>query len=591
MIVSTVLTLVFIIIVGVYILQTVATLPPCLKFGDTIGSWHDINKSKGISTKDLEWINNHFINNVRENFLHFPNIWIPNNCSYRQFNNDTIHRSVHYTLKQRVEKNRTLDNRRIEIIFVGDSAMRSIVCDICKILSNIDKGGLCDAPISKLTSSQIHSVDYSKHLRISFVLFSKFQPRLFDRQLKYSITRYPYAIIFDTGAFDFTSIARIHTNDINGDKGSKKCAVSAIPNYKIGNVVNTSLWEINKLAIQYGVRLLYKNNYHNEQLGGDCMGKLFISLFDNSIFEIWDTKNISARLWQTQIKSALQSNGTYRHTTITKYQQNTTINQQLSQSLLNAIFFDTIRAPKSSYDEQWGLETLYTAVMVEPREHKALKFVLRNFLTNLDNRWNILIYHGTENKDFVLDVKEDLFNYKHRIKLKSLNVSNMNIDIYNRLVFSPEFYHNIPTEMFLIFQSDTMICSKSKNNIYDFMQYDYVGAPWSLNFSFIKKGFEVGNGGLSLRRKNKSLEIIEKCVKNKNYARLGNEDMVFSRACRRIDVHKPDAVHAQVFSVESVFNNHSFGIHKAWEYMTKTEYDQMKFNCPDIDILRGLSEF
>ena len=43
----------------------------------------------------------------------------------------------------------------------------------------------------------------------------------------------------------------------------------------------------------------------------------------------------------------------------------------------------------------------YTAIIVEPREHKALAFVLENFLENLNDDWNVIILHGTENKKYV----------------------------------------------------------------------------------------------------------------------------------------------------------------------------------------------
>ena len=62
----------------------------------------------------------------------------------------------------------------------------------------------------------------------------------------------------------------------------------------------------------------------------------------------------------------------------------------------------------------------------------------------------------------------------------------------------------IKTEMFLIFQTDTLILNKEK--IYDFMNYDYVGAPFNRNFNWrrnypLTDFYDVGNGGLSLRRK------------------------------------------------------------------------------------------
>ena len=46
----------------------------------------------------------------------------------------------------------------------------------------------------------------------------------------------------------------------------------------------------------------------------------------------------------------------------------------------------------------------YTAVIVEPRKHAALSFVLENFLKNLSNEWNIIIFHGNLNIDFVNNI-------------------------------------------------------------------------------------------------------------------------------------------------------------------------------------------
>jgi hypothetical protein len=65
--------------------------------------------------------------------------------------------------------------------------------------------------------------------------------------------------------------------------------------------------------------------------------------------------------------------------------------------------------------------------------------------------------------------------------------------------------------MFLVFQTDSMILNKDR--IYDFMNYDYVGAPFNTKFKWLQKYpktdfYNVGNGGLSLRRKSKMMEIL-----------------------------------------------------------------------------------
>jgi hypothetical protein len=43
----------------------------------------------------------------------------------------------------------------------------------------------------------------------------------------------------------------------------------------------------------------------------------------------------------------------------------------------------------------------YTAVIVEPRKHKALTYVVQNILANLNSDWTVKIYHGTGNEEWL----------------------------------------------------------------------------------------------------------------------------------------------------------------------------------------------
>ena len=111
---------------------------------------------------------------------------------------------------------------------------------------------------------------------------------------------------------------------------------------------------------------------------------------------------------------------------------------------------------------------MYTAVIVEPREHSALQFVMKSFLENLDERWKFIIFHGNKNEEFILDmIKNEFPSDSNRIELINLNVDNLTIADYNKIFVSKSFYEKIPTEMFLVFQTDTMICSNFKENIYN----------------------------------------------------------------------------------------------------------------------------
>lgn len=232
----------------------------------------------------------------------------------------------------------------------------------------------------------------------------------------------------------------------------------------------------------------------------------------------------------------------------------------------------------------------YSAVIVEPRSHPALEFVLNNFTTNLNDDWGFIIFHGNLNYDYIINIITKIPNYDVRIILINLNLDNLTIQMYNNLLKNVNFYEIIPTETFLIFQTDTLINPKYKDLIYEFINYDYVGAPWSFNS-------QVGNGGLSLRKKSKMIDII----KNKKYyleingqlLELNkdtyesnvnlNEDMYFSLndtfsklnienksynliIHHDVKLNKPDFETAKRFSSETILTEIHFGIHKVYAW-------------------------
>jgi len=207
-----------------------------------------------------------------------------------------------------------------------------------------------------------------------------------------------------------------------------------------------------------------------------------------------------------------------------------------------------------------------------------LEYVLNNFNEGLDNRWQFLIIHGNDNKEFVKNIVDKLTTRK--IILKNLNVGNYSVQEYNLLFYDKDFYDLIPTEIFLVFQTDALICLQNKHLINDFLQYDYVGAPWDDR--------NVGNGGLSLRRKTKMLEILEKGkdLKLQSNGEHWNEDIFFSIKSQSIPdlfVYRPDFEKAKTFSVETVLHLKSFGTHNGWKYRkSKTELLQYINSFPEV---------
>jgi hypothetical protein len=236
----------------------------------------------------------------------------------------------------------------------------------------------------------------------------------------------------------------------------------------------------------------------------------------------------------------------------------------------------------------------YTAIIIEPREHKALSFVLRNFLSKLSNNWNIIIMHGNKNKSYVENiVNNELLQYKNRVKLINLNVDNLTIPEYSKLFYSEEFYDYIPTETFLVFQTDSMICDNGKDLINNYIKYDYVGAPWSKEVEPRYNNNEdfIGNGGLSLRKKSAMLAKIRNNIQNIKECshHIDYEDMFFAGdKCGQL--YKPNLEEAKYFSNESIYTDKSFGVHKPWYYFNKNDIDEKIKTCKGLDKLIELNQ-
>jgi hypothetical protein len=163
-------------------------------------------------------------------------------------------------------------------------------------------------------------------------------------------------------------------------------------------------------------------------------------------------------------------------------------------------------------------------------------------------------------------------NQHERIQKINLGVDNLKQMEYSDLFFNPRFYDYIPTEMFLIFQTDSMIIPENKHRIYEYMEYDYVGAPWP-DTNYVTP-LQVGNGGFSLRRKSKMLELLSHndadYLKHKNISRAVNhyvEDVFFCGMYHEgIHVNKPSYQKASEFAIESVYSKNPFAVHAVWKY-------------------------
>jgi len=169
-------------------------------------------------------------------------------------------------------------------------------------------------------------------------------------------------------------------------------------------------------------------------------------------------------------------------------------------------------------------------------------------------------------------------------------VQNLDQKTYSELLATKSIiYDYIQTEYFLVFQTDSLMFKRNIDLFTNLLKgdYDWVGAPWLIcNYPPTRERDFIGNGGFSLRKTSKMLEIIEKynwyTVQNTEYE--WREDLFFTKQYSDIHIKKPSYEAAKGFSVEEVFVSHTFGCHKPWLHSHYSEFVKL---YPEVDLLRN----
>lgn len=212
----------------------------------------------------------------------------------------------------------------------------------------------------------------------------------------------------------------------------------------------------------------------------------------------------------------------------------------------------------------------YTAVILETRKLHHIEFILRKAVNHLDSNWSLIFMTSTANYKYYTELSNNIDTNIRVIDLKL--PETISIDDYSLIFMSLNFWNLIPGSKVLIFQSDSLIL---KSNINKFIKYDYIGAPWPIDWNICVN--HCGNGGLSLRTKSKMIEIINKFNHsdtlipdyvnkwmNCSGLKIIPEDVYFSINIHKIDSKLPSRKTAEQFSFEGIWlrSHNTFGCHR-----------------------------
>lgn len=185
------------------------------------------------------------------------------------------------------------------------------------------------------------------------------------------------------------------------------------------------------------------------------------------------------------------------------------------------------------------------------------------------NTWDLVIVTSQECKSFY----EGYFPGAVFI-ISDLGGKFFNIETYNRFMKSADLWSKLGAYIkCLTVQDDGFIVRPGLED--NFMEYDYVGAPWLPGPHLVAVGIGsdfVGNGGLSLRDVSTMWDIASSCLDDKMVLFNSNmqpipEDVYFSACVEKRGGRIPGKEEATGFAMEQIINMKALGMHKPWPYV------------------------
>ncbi|KAM4068027.1 putative formate dehydrogenase protein [Hirsutella rhossiliensis] len=207
-----------------------------------------------------------------------------------------------------------------------------------------------------------------------------------------------------------------------------------------------------------------------------------------------------------------------------------------------------------------------------------------HFATVLGPKWTIVLF--TIEEHWVVPSSPAFHRAldERRINVRFLppNTALSDSQSVSRFLTKPWIWEQVQiARRILLFQTDSIVCSKAEAAIDDFLQYDFIGAP-------ISPEFGVGyNGGLSIRNPKLFLNITRDA--SFDTSGIGFEDQWFyteSKAREANGVNLPDEAVAKTFAVETIYYETPLGYHQPTRWQPD-HIEAIEQYCPEVKMLTG----
>ncbi|KAI9746432.1 MAG: hypothetical protein M1818_000145 [Claussenomyces sp. TS43310] len=155
------------------------------------------------------------------------------------------------------------------------------------------------------------------------------------------------------------------------------------------------------------------------------------------------------------------------------------------------------------------------ALLIENRPNPVIAPLMLHFMSVVPPDWRFRFMGSIESVQSInqsLAIRNMVDIGKLDLTYIPSNMSTAGQEQISRFLTNLWIYETVlaPAEWLLMFQTDSMLCANSKQSINDWLEYDWVGAPWDPN------GPGGGNGGLSLRRVSAIVDVLRSQTRMEN---------------------------------------------------------------------------
>ncbi|KAG9692443.1 hypothetical protein KCU95_g7228, partial [Aureobasidium melanogenum] len=231
-------------------------------------------------------------------------------------------------------------------------------------------------------------------------------------------------------------------------------------------------------------------------------------------------------------------------------------------------FLPAAPAIRLKYKEASPFDPRKVALLIENRPSPQLIPLLLHFTAVIPNDWRVRF----------MGSKESMASVNSSLAVQDqVNIGKMD------LTYIPSNMSVAGTE-----QINSMLCANSEQSLNDWLDYDYVGAPWSLK----DKG--GGNGGLSLRKVSSIIEVL------KHQVRLPNsepEDVwLCNRLSQRVGAKVANGTMENKFSGEMISSYSPMGYHlggsgkvlHGGSWGTPEKRERIYSWCPEVKMILSM---